>query len=498
MSDPFSSFIDQIHRVSWGGARPDYYDSYQSEYLSRENGTLMPASPGVKRYRIYIVPDANRNLVRYHLEVEPNEFLLRLYQELEDPQILHRSRQVALAASQLRVFTLDKRNDRMRRHASILDNLAIPDRVQTDLLKLLDDTIVFKYDPAYLYTFLKEHEKAGVGRGLKWGMLYESSRSQWLEAMTLVDEIKYHLFNDWVGYYMNRPMWSGLRQKNKNPVLSKAKGMGKSIYTFDGSINETRIVNYTASLSSWNAWMPGKEGMYAKIITEVLDMVDLGIQVVTPLIQGGHVYTVVRDALANGMYHTPYDMGSSEAVVGALLRRKFSQFFTPVQEWDILTSGIGLTTILTMVVSLLVIKAAFGQQLHKEDLLCLFGDDWNFLTKKPLKDPGLGEIAEIDPLDRNQNFVLGVAFKPDIEAPRADGIKLTADRGDKAIGVDLSSPTTREIKGHASYEESETWYGLYHGVVSKTQTLLQALENALPQEWELRGPGARVQALAER
>lgn len=486
----FSALLEQLHRVSWSSTRPDFYDHYRTEYLSRENGTLMPPSPGVERYWIKVVPDPGNNQVKYTMLVVFRPELQDLYEILDNGQILHRSRQVALAAGPLRAFTLDKRNNRLRNNRDALKKIEMPVKQQADLLKLMGDELTFAYNPSHIIEFLNEHEKAGVGRGLKWGMLKETGRSEWLQAKSVAEEVRDHLFSDYSGKYMNRPLWSGLRAKNTTQVPSRDKFLhtDKKAMLMQGSITETRIVNYTAQLSVWGVFLTQKAHKYAKILTELADTWDLPFHVTSPLISGGLIYPFVDGLFRDGYNHYPYDGGSWESVVGATLSKGFSQFFTPIQEWDTLPSGIAITSLIDTVLSLWAVNECFA--LGGDDTLVVLGDDWNIFSKRAVKDPGLGELGELDAGDQARRFALGLSFLG--EKPRVQGLKFTSDRSDKSIGINLSRPYEKEQVGHATQKEVELWHDLHTDGVD----VLKLLERYGPEAWETQGPSSLVQALA--
>jgi len=172
----------------------------------------------------------------------------------------------------------------------------------------------------------------------------------------------------------------------------------------------------------------------------------------------------------------------------------FTQFMTYVGGFPALPSGIAMTSLFGTLCS---IKAysTMESAFPSDSVVVILGDDVNVLSRKVVRRsiPGILEFQEDDYV---RQFLLGLSFKDDPAAPRAQGIKLTGDRADKAQPASLIYGGTRKkVVGHHHPEAIKLWCDLYRGMVGD-RTLIDALKSV--PAYAFRGPGEMIQEIPQR
>jgi hypothetical protein len=424
---------------------------------------------------------------------------------LPKKQVLHRSRDVALAVRKLQINEVNHRISRINDGRHWVNQLKeqVTQAQLTEIAALIGDTThkAMRFDLATLAKYIKEHENSSLGSGLHWGELTVLDRSAWrrvFEAEKAFVERAY--LGDGPSMYYSRPYNLGLRAR-ANPLNSVPTAME---YEQSGEIDRTRIVTFDPAPSSVSAWMPDKVQWYKEILTQTEDILGINSKIHYPMLEGGQIYVAARDLLLAGYRHHAFDGGSWEAVVGEVTRGPMNIYSTQFGDLNVLPSGITFTSLLGTILSLIAMKR-WGQPDQTEYII--LGDDINVFSKKGLERfSEAGDLVAYQPEDSATEFVLGVAYVYDREEPRIQGIKLTVDRADKARHLDwggLELGTAQEDRGPGSFDETyigtaderttALWNGLAHGQFGKG-TLLKRLE--LRKAQEFRGGSEEIHKLA--
>jgi hypothetical protein len=289
------------------------------------------------------------------------------------------------------------------------------------------------------------------------------------------------------GYSQGLPMYTGIR--SRSPGLGGHSPLEEQ---YSGEIDRSRIIMFHPALSTWTLFLPDKKEFYAETLTKIQDLFGISEKVMTPIVHGGQVYVEAAEHIANGLLERCFDGKGWEAQVGILMNDAFSPYFTNMYGHRVLPSGITLTSWIDTVGSLWILS----KMNVKYEMAVVLGDDVNVFSEKDQSSGHMEGIMEHQPEDEDIQFMLGVSYARDPWQPRIQGVKLMADRGDKAIHLPLSPGFYVDdiVKGTHDERTTELWYGLSLGRFGP-RTLIDAIRS-IPGH-EFKGPDAMIEELAD-
>jgi len=343
----------------------------------------------------------------------------------------------------------------------LLTSISLPDNIAEELLSIKKDALMKRLSLSVdtLTKYVKEHEDSSIIPRVKWGMLPEvtEDRSFWNK---FYENVKSN-FDQYVWEEaFNTPFNFGSRQRVPDDVE-------RDKIHYDIEVDRTRIVMFHPSLSNVFAFMPDKVGFYKEVIEGALDLFEINDHFMTPMTHGGEVYGAAADALTDGtdtviclgddvnVYRNgeqyAFDGVNWETQVGTILGKPFHGTKTYFGGMYHVPSGVFDTSLDDTLASMWVYS-------QNDDM------------KKGIGTPGVMEREE---MDEDVNFMLGLAYNYDPDAPRLQGLKLTQDKSDAA--VPLPSGRNLELVKKWKEDEAERWYLGYHGTTPTGGTLLDFL-----------------------
>ena len=501
---PYNAMLNRITGFQLSPQPNDYKDMYYEQWSS-VSGTLMPSSPGVLAYRAVVdyYPDESlggKIVYKVVYKLDPVfEELLKWIKINQPEQVLHRSRSITLACSNLRKNESEVRTETVRNNMSKLDKFRMPVHIQDQVLSILNTNLqkYMKYDRQWKDKYISQRLNSSTGEGLKWQRFIYLDDSQWSDIFERSKEMALDMTSErYAGFYHGTPMYTGIR--------SRSAGLGKMNFgtTFEGEMNRSRIIMFHPALSIWTLFIPDKKGFYADTINQVMDLFNMNVNFTTPIVDGGQIYADCSDLLCEGYHIEPFDGKNWEAQMGVIMDERFSQFFTYIDGLSVLPSGITFTSWLGTVCTMWV-STVMGLPFSKIQQMIVLGDDLNCVTDANLSSHHVEGVMEYQPDDKLAQFMLGVSYREDTLQPRIQGIKLMSDRGDKAIHMSIGSSDFDDDegfrdaltwKGKHDERTRELWYGLHLGYFG-SRTLIDAIKR-IPSD-EFKGPTEMIHQLVE-
>jgi hypothetical protein len=396
-----------------------------------------------------------------------SELGTQLMKDLPENQLTHRSRPYGVMSSRLQINEFNRRWQKARANRSALSSLTLPTSIAEELNAIKKQAILprLKVDMDYIAKYVKDHEQSSVVPGLKWGQL-PTDRGFW---NSMLEEVKAN-FDEFVfsGQSFDTPFNLGGRQRTGANVE-----VDQTVYNVDE--NRTRVVCFHPALSSAFAFTPDKRGLYKEIFDRAKDVLDINHHMMTPVVDGGEVYGAAADALYNredvviilgddcniyrGGTQYAFDGANWETQVGTILGEPFRGSKTYFGGMYHVPSGVFDTTI--------------------DDSLATM---WT-LSQRPEMFEGVGVpgIMEREKMDEEVNFMLGLRYADDPNAPRLQGLKLTQDKA--TAGRVLPSGRNLELTSKYSNEERDSWFLAYYGTTPTGGTLLDFLQDVTPEDF---------------
>ena len=400
-----------------------------------------------------------------HRLSEMGEDLMR---NLPKDQLIHRSRPYGVMSNRLQMNEFNRRWKKARDNRALLSSLTLPDSVAEELNSIKRDALLkrMKVDMDHIEKYVKEHEKSSIVPGVKWDAL-PMDRGFWTGFL---DDVKGGLQEyAFEGYAFDTPFNVGARQRTGANIAP-----GETYYDVDE--NRTRVVCFHPALSSVYAFVPEKRDLYREILDEAKDVFDISDHIMCPVVDGGEVYGAAADALHNhedlvivlgddcnvytGGTQYAFDGVNWETQVGTILGEPLRGSKTYFGGMYHVPSGVWDTTIDDTL-------ATFHVYASERDSM--------------RTGQGLDGIMERELEDERVNFMLGLRYSDDPNAPRLQGLKLTQDKADGARV--LPSGRNLEITTKFSPEEAEYWYLAYYGTTPDGGTLLDFLQDVTPEEF---------------
>jgi hypothetical protein len=478
MSKVFNHLQDQFN-VTFLEAPIDYGPNYYEDWTSRQNGTIMPPSPGVFGYIFNY--DYAGNELAYEVKVEWREITKWLARQMPDWQITHRSRSAVVAASPLRVAEDMQRNARVKEWLPTFDGYSLSDSTSEVLYQLiLDRTLEYlDFNPHWIDHYVREHERSSMGGGFKWRDAFSMSDDEWRRffemTKSFIERLKLN-----PGKFLNILYYTGLRARS--PSLDSFRD------TYTGTIDRSRVIDFHPALSSWNVFLPDKKTWYAKILQEVEQMFHVVPEFHYPYVEGGNVYLTVNELFHSGLNYRAMDGKSWDGSVGVILGKAFHPMLLYSHGLYTLGSGIALTSLLGTIANVIVNRDRNG-------VMVILGDDMNYWYKTETK-VNVPWIEE-EPMDTFSRSILGASFY-DPEKPRTTGLKVMSDRAEKAMPLNLVSRAGMlPVSAKRDPREVSTWVGMYLGYYGD-DTLINQLKKTKLEEFDFIAPSQIVSDLVEK
>lgn len=492
--------ISYINAAQWGASPPDFGDQMRERFLAREGAGTMKPSPGVKEYEFvadhYLGPNPATDpkitadklwQTDYSMRVTYREGVVEFLRSLPIDQLLHRSRDVAYG-SWRQVPNEMSRRVVGKAGPGILSRLAPPPRLAEELVSFILDVTLdeMKFDYEHFVHYAKEHERSSVGLGIKWSDLAQLSAS---EARTIYDAVR-EVVENLVGEegFFQRMYHPGTRSRanalSKAEILSGVAERKKSV--------RTRLVMFDMAMSMWTAFIPNKTRWYKRLIEGFIDMCGYDGEWACPLVHGGEVYAKAADWFGEYDHFTARDGSNWESNV-TFLGDAFNPFWTTFDGTSHLPSGISLTSVIGTL-GMIYHAATYLRKSHPGDWAAIFlGDDFNAFSDRVTKlDPS--PIAGYEEPDSRMKFILGVVYRYEVDEPRITGVKWTADNPIHSVPVRFADtdlePKRLDVRGRASYDQTEMWMGLYEGRFGN-QSLVSAMRDISVEQFK--GPGEMIQ-----
>lgn len=473
-------FIQGELAASYAKTPTDYTDLYTQQFASRENGTIMPPSPGVIGYDLTY--QYTGFAVNFDLKVNWHPSVHWLMDQVEPWQVTHRSRTAVLAASPLRVAENEKRLANIMEWRSTFNDFSLSDSESLSLYHLvLDRTLEYmKFDQDWIKHYIKEHLGSSLGGGYKWKDTLSMDFGEWKEIYDSTRE-NIELLKVHAGDFLDIVYNHGLRARSPD--------MTSFSNEFSGEVERTRIVMFHQYLSLWNVFIPDKKAWYGKILSDVESMFAVNPKVLYPYTEGGEIYLRASELLQDGYQLVAYDGKSWESSVGLILGKAFHPMMVYMRGIYGLPSGIAATSLLGTIASVLVNRNSNG-------VMITLGDDQNHFVKGKLKGIPRVPWIEEQPMDSKTNTILGASFwKP--EAPRLTGFKVMSDRADKALPLLLSSDVrTMRSQPRRDPRERAAWLGMFLGYYGDG-TLISRLKKEKIEEQDFFAPRLTIQSLVD-
>jgi hypothetical protein len=453
----------------------DYYDTYFISMLERRKGTVMPPSPGVLTYLLNW-KDIGEGIY-YTSEYKVAAFVRDLVKQRPIEQLLHRSRDVSISSGKYQTVELDRRVSNYEKAYSNAVRKQLPVARATELwigiweieLKWIRQSTANwqKFITDGFSRYVREHKNSSIGHANFWineRMTSEQLREVLQQVIGNIEQLI-----EKPGLWNNVPWNIGIRAR-ANPLTNIN---GKS----EGIITRSRIINFHPSGSVMNAFLLHE--YHGNMLSEIMEFSREVIQPVgnfyTAYEFGGKVYSKFADLMnerpANARYYA-FDGAGWDSVCPIVLGPAFNgaMTFSKVPQ---LPSGRENTSVFGTVANMIYSRNVPGEHL-------ILGDDHAYIGNRP--DLLTSEAMSEDPDDTRMIYFLGQSYKYDLYKPVITGFKVTSDRGDLKIGVDISTDMLSEEFGASRIPETRAiWAGLFFGEVGD-KTLLQAEAELGPAE----------------
>jgi len=386
-----------------------------------------------------------------------------------DPiQIQHRSRPYGVMSSRLQINEFTRRVENARKNADALRSLSLPLSLAEELNAIKKQAIVprLKLDMDTLTHYAKEHAKSSIVPGLKWAQL-PLTREFWEPVFQEVKGVMEE--KAFSGQAFDTAFNLGGRQRTSAQVEPNQD-------VYDVVESRTRVTNFHPALSTVFAFMPEKRACYREIFDNAKDAMDISDHMMTPVVDGGEVYGAAASAL--------YDCEDTVIILGddCNIYRDGKQFAFDGVNWE---TQVG--TILGQPFH--GTKTYFGGLHHvPSGVLDTTIDDslatmYVYATNPDMQlGVGIPGIMEREDMDEKTNFMLGLSYRVDPNAPRLQGLKLTVDRAD--AGRVLPSGRNLELKTKYTEEEREAWFLAYSGTTKDGGTLLDFLQDVRAEDFK--------------
>jgi hypothetical protein len=423
----------------------DYGSDYYNSWITRQNGTIMPPSPGVQGYILNY--DFAGNELAFELRVEWREVAKWLFRTIPSWQVTHRSRTAVIAASPLRVPEDMKRNARVMDWMPTFSEFSLDDSASETVYDLvLGKTLEYlDFNKQWISHYITEHEASSMGGGFHWRDTFSMSEDQWRKVFDLTVEFVEKLRAN-PGKFLNIQYNSGLRAR------SPSADNFSDVYT--GIIDRSRIINFHAALSIWNVFLPNKKDWYADILHEVESLFSVTPTIHYPFTEGGGIYLTVSELFHSDLNFKAMDGKSWDGSVGVILGNAFKPLLLYSHGLYTLGSGIALTSLLGTIANVIVNRKREGE-------MVILGDDMNYWFKREtrINVPWIEE--EIG--DTRSRSILGAAFF-DPDKPVTTGLKVMSDRADKAKPLNLTDRMGMiPVSVKRDPREVSIWAGMYLG-----------------------------------
>lgn len=469
--------VSELESMAWVSTTPREMD-FMNDYVSRAERrglgspmSIMPPSPGSKSvsYTGFFEKSGEGYKMNWGTSFEMRPQTLELLKELPLDQIMHRGRVGTIGSSLLQGNEWRRRQAKTIEATEQVPDAALSDgessRLATGVAEITLKHLVFS--PAKIDAYRTSHSNSSAVPGIKWGQTPAGTDEIWRELYDWI--VKFH--EDWrdgklFGKLMNRTLWSGMRARNKSSLRTQTPGMFPSFIEED---DRSRIVNFWIGLSSVGAFIDDKAAWYNELLLfgNTITKPPLGGgRSISPLVEGGLVYTQVADQLASGESEplivelgddrniifngkiNAYDMNACEAITGWTLGKAFWPLMTSAGGFAQLGSGIIYTSIFDM----------YTTQQFASKLGYLKGND---------------ATLEFQEADTEVQFLLGMRYKEDPLRPRFQGVKLTGDSAEKAMN--LSPYKNIKMNGSHDLDVIQRWCDAYRGQTPDGDSLLESI-----------------------
>jgi len=384
-------------------------------------------------------------------------------------QITHRGRVATIGSTLLLQNEWDIRIEKLKAAKAAVPAAKLTDADSKALSEQFAATVLkhLVLDPKLVEKYKSTHAKSSAVPGIKWADTPPGDDEIWRELFSWI--VSFH--EDWAegklyGMLMNRPLWSGLRARNKSAIERHDL---PEFVKFSSEDKRSRTVNFWIGLSSVGMFVRDKHALYRDLLAIEAQMFTTplgGGRSISPLVEGGDVYLQVAEHLKDKIREPlivelgddrneimdgeirPYDMAGCEAITGDTLGPGFYPVLTSAGGFAQLGSGVYCTSILDMYTTR-AFRRALGFGVQQSDSL-----EWQ-------------------QADYKVQFLLGMRYKEDPFRPRLQGMKLTGDSADKAVS--LQPGRSIELRGSHGSEVVERWILAYKGETPSGGTLLDGL-----------------------
>lgn len=443
----------------------------------------MPASPAVKK--IWLEVEYVDDMLIYTMNIEWRDSAKWLITQLAQGQITHRSRIGTIAYTPLQLAELAKRTLQMQNWN--LENRfsryqALEGKMSEIFRLFMDETIKhLEFNADWIISFISDHKKSSVDRGLKWSALSDMNLDEWKEFYNTVVTLAQAISSN-EGRYLNLKYNSAIRARSDSLVGNTLPN------NFEGTIDRSRIVLFNPLLSSWNIFIPNKKSLYTNVLKGAANILGVPQLILYPYSEGGTLYSKASELFNQGLPFKAIDGKNWESAVGNILGPSFRAFYTNLHGIDVLPSGIWATSLLGTLATLVTLVYSKGDYVAS-----ILGDDLNVWGNYRAEAV---PYMEEELLDSKFGNILGLGFKENPDFPRVYGVKAQSDRADKALPLRIgaSDKFSIELSGRHSNAEIGAWIGAYLGYFGG-KSLIEAVRNIDFQKYDYIAPHVIIQDL---
>jgi hypothetical protein len=294
--------------------------------------------------------------------------------------------------------------------------------------------------------YAREHWNSAVKPGYKWNQFWRDLSTGTYDVQGMFDQLRTNLERV---EHTDRPTYVPVKQFVG--IRSRSNEVA-SIYNNTFEKDRDRAIQYGPTRSLFTFFIPDKVRWYLDVMSDLEQVLDLGVEVYLPYLVGGGIYGIAAEL--RGETFQACDARSWDAIVLEVLGPYMQCFASHLHDAANLTSGQSWTSMIGTIGSL-----AIAEKLLKGTVVIL-GDNisiWN----------GKGKLSRLIKFEKEATELrscLGLNF--DKWPPAIRGIRLSQDRPDAM----RSYPIARGVTGVAAFVRkpdsvTQKVYDLYFGKV---------------------------------
>jgi hypothetical protein len=287
-------------------------------------------------------------------------------------------------------------------------------------------------DENVVRSYVLDHQESHPVKGYTWNQLLKAKLMPRLYdfTSTVIDkwESDFYLEGNWC--IDSSSFNIGMRARSPDNIIFN--------YSVPFELERGRQIGYNPGPSSVNAFISHIDMI--KIMSKIFRYYEhqLGFKIYCPKIDGGKVYTLIRDAYLEGKDIRHYDVAGMELITPSIINGDTRNFpfglgMVIGRRGDMpeLLSGVGPTSDWDMIAHLELIKKVM---IKKPEFIVILGDDATWIGGEVIQTP----LYERQDADDRTVRTLGLTCS---EYMHPIGRNITIDTADKRINVELDGQT---------------------------------------------------------